>query len=216
MIVSSDAAYSPAFVCGGRPVRLPSTGPLSASSYQAERGKVSMLPIETERLVIRPLSSADVAALVVLWTDPEVTRYMGGPRDPSRLESGFAEDLAAAEPPRFDLWPTVETASGQVIGHCGLLDKEVDGAAEIEVVYVLARSAWGKGFATEAAAALCQAAFGRLNLPRLIALIDPRNVASARVAEKIGLRLEKTTVRPGGKVMQVYALSAAEAASRTG
>ena len=177
---------------------------------------VSMLPMETQRLTIRPLVSSDVAALVALWTDPEVTRYMGGPRDRSRLESGFAEDLAVAERPSFDLWPTVETSSGQVIGHCGLLDKDVDGAAEVEVVYVIARSAWGKGFATEAAAALCQAAFGRLGLPRLIALIDPQNVASARVAEKIGLRLEKTTERPGGKIMQVYALSAAQAASRGG
>jgi len=81
---------------------------------------------------------------------------------------------------------------------------------------VIARSAWGKGFATEAAAALCQAAFGLLGLPRLIALIDPQNVASARVAEKIGLRLEKTTERPGGKIMQVYSLSAAQAAPRAG
>lgn len=175
-----------------------------------------MLPIATEHLTIRPLVSSDVAALVALWTDPEVTRYMGGPRDRSQLESGFAEELAVVERPCFDLWPTVETASGQIIGHCGLLDKEVDGVAEVEVVYVLARSAWSKGLATEAAAALRQAAFGTLNLPRLIALIDPGNVASARVAEKVGLRLEKTTERPGGKVMQVYALSAAQAASRKG
>jgi len=88
-----------------------------------------MLPIVTQRLTIRPLVSSDVAALVALWTDPEVTRYMGGPRDRSRLEGGFAEDLAVAERPSFDLWPTVETSSGQVIGHCGLLYKDVDGAA---------------------------------------------------------------------------------------
>jgi ribosomal-protein-alanine N-acetyltransferase len=170
-----------------------------------------MSPMETERLTLRPLAAEYVPALVDLWTDPEVTRYMGGPRERETLERTFAEDLAA-EPPRFDLWPLIEKSSGQVIGHCGLIDKDVDGVEEIEVVYVLARSAWGKGYATEAAQALRQAAFGEFGLSRLVALIDPENAASAHVAEKIGLLLEKTTVRPGGKVMQVYALSAAQAA----
>jgi RimJ/RimL family protein N-acetyltransferase len=183
----------------------------SPDDHSGEAKAMSLLPIETDRLILRELTAQDVAALADLWSDADVTRYMGGPRDRAKLETIFAEDLAVAEPPRFDLWPLAEKASGRVVGHCGLLDKDVDGAAEVEIVYVLARGAWGKGYATEAACALRRAAFDVLGLPRLIALIDPENAPSARVAEKIGLRLEKTTLRPGGKVMHVYALSAAEA-----
>lgn len=77
--------------------------------------------------------------------------------------------------------------------------------AAIWAVYVITPSAWGKGYATEAALALSEHGFRRLGLARVIALIDPTNAASARVVEKVGLRFERETRRPGGKIMQVYA-----------
>ena len=170
--------------------------------------------LDTHRLLIRDLEADDIPALVGLWTDPDVTRYMGGPRDVTGLRKSLRED-AAAIPPAFDLRPVVDKASGDVVGHCGLLEKRVDGAQEIEVVYVFAKAAWGRGLATEAARALREHAFIEMGIPRLIALVDPGNIASARVASKIGLEYEKTTVRPGGKEMQVYVLAnpAAEARS---
>ncbi len=77
-------------------------------------------------------------------------------------------------------------------------------AAETELNYVFAKSVWARGYATEAARALCTFAAEHLRLPRLIALIDPENRASARVAEKVGMRFCKETIRPTGKRMQVY------------
>lgn len=105
-----------------------------------------------------------------------------------------------------DLWPVVEKATGKVIGHCGLLQKEVDGQQEVELVYVFARASWGRGYATEAAMALRDHAFGQLGLQRLISLIEPENAVSERVAIKVGMRLEKEVVRPGGRTMRVYAI----------
>jgi [ribosomal protein S5]-alanine N-acetyltransferase len=168
------------------------------------------MQIETRRLVLRTLQCDDIVPLATLWSDASVTRYLGGPRDFENVQKNLEEDLAQAQPPQFDLWTLVEKSSGRVIGHCGLLDKEVDGRAEIELIYVLAIDAWGKGYATEIAAALRDYAFHYLGLSRLIALVEPKNVSSARVAEKVGMRDEKQIVRPGGHVRHVYAITRPE------
>jgi len=165
------------------------------------------MPIETERLLLRPMQAEDIPALVALWMDPDATRFMGGPRERAFLEQTFAEDLANPTPPVYDLWPVIERASGQVVGNCGLLDKDVDGVTEIELVYVLAPAYWGQGYATEIGQALVDHAASTLALPRLIALIDPGNAASAAVARHTGMRHERDVIRPGGKVVQVYALT---------
>jgi RimJ/RimL family protein N-acetyltransferase len=100
----------------------------------------------------------------------------------------------------------VERATSRVIGECGLIEKEVEGRPELELVYVLAPDAWGRGYATEAAAAVREAAEDA-GVPRLIALIDPGHPASARVARKIGMSLEREVIRPSGAVRQVYAIA---------
>jgi RimJ/RimL family protein N-acetyltransferase len=163
--------------------------------------------IETERLLIRALEADDAPPLAAMWADPDVTRHMGGPRDHAQVLGRLEEDARGA-PLRFDLWPVIEKASGRVVGGCGLLDKEVDGRPEIELVYVFVRDVWGRGYATEAAAAVRDHAFRVLAVSRLIALIDPANAASGRVAEKVGMRFERETLRPGGRSMRVYALPA--------
>ncbi len=167
--------------------------------------------IETQRLLLRPLTSADVDAIVQIWTDPDVTRYMGGPRDPEKVRATLTEDARANPPPLFDLQPVVEKATGIVIGDCGIIEKTVDDRAEHEVVYVLAKSAWGKGYATEIAQAIRDHAFEQMGLQRIIALIDAENVASRRVAEKVGFNYEKDTVRPSGKQMHVFAAESEQA-----
>lgn len=161
--------------------------------------------LHTPRLAIRPLTPEAVDPLVALWTDPEVTRHIGGPRDPTAVADAIR--AAAEAPPRArDLWPLYETSTGTLVGHCGLLEKEVDGRPEVELVYVIARGRWGRGYATEAAAALRDHALGVMGVPRLIGLIEPGNAPSARVAEKLGMALEGETVRPGGRVVQVWAI----------
>ena len=163
--------------------------------------------LETKRLLLRAIQAEDIHPLVQLWTDPEVTRYMGGPREQAYLEKVFAEDLNNPTPDIYDLWPVIEKASSQVVGHCGLLDKEIEGQPEIELTYVMAKSAWGKGYATEMALALKQYAQEQMGLDRIVALIDPDNAASERVALKVGLRFEREVTRPGGKVMKLYAVN---------
>jgi RimJ/RimL family protein N-acetyltransferase len=159
--------------------------------------------IETQRLLLRNTEAGDIAALVSMWTDPEVTRFMGGPRDAAWLEQNFAEDANNPDPPLYDQWPVVEKSSDKVIGYCGLLDKEVEGQLEIELVYVFVPSVWGKGYGTEMAMALREHATHSMGLKRLIALIEPDNEPSVRVAERLGFHAEKQIVR-GDSARMLY------------
>ena len=169
--------------------------------------------LSTPRLRLRPMCADDLPALMALWTDPAVTRFLGGPREPVALRAGLSEDLLP-DAPALNLWPVVEQASGTVVGHCGILDKEVDGQTEYELVYVFAQEVWGKGYAAEIGLALREHAFHVLGLARLISLIEPENAASRRVAEKVGMRHAGDTLRPGGRTLCVYAVE--RGASATG
>jgi len=164
--------------------------------------------LETERLTLRKLIEEDAPILARLWSDPRVTEYEGGPRELAQVEKSLLEDARSGQPSAFDMWTLVEKETQQVVGHCGLIEKEIEGKKEIEVTYTLAQESWSKGYATEIAVALRDYAAAKLGVTRLIALIHPGNVASVRVAEKIGMRFEREVVRPSGTVRQIYSWEA--------
>jgi ribosomal-protein-alanine N-acetyltransferase len=165
------------------------------------------MKIETDRLIIKSNQEVDLEPLAALWADPEVTHYMGGPRNYEEILKILREDAQINPQPTFDLWPVIEKATGQIIGTAGILEKDIDGRSQYEIIYVLAKAAWGKGFATELASSLKDYAFDELGLKRVTALIDPDNVKSEMVATKIGFRCEKDTIRPNGKTMRLLALN---------
>ena len=163
------------------------------------------MQLTTDRLVIRSLQAEDAERLADIWSDADVTRYMDGSRNHAEVNRNvLAEAEEGDRDPSDSLWPVIEKLNGRLVGHCGILKKEVDGKTERELVYVFARDTWAKGYATEAARALCQYAFDKLHLKCIIALIDPENVASAGVAKKAGLTFRGETVRPSGKRKHVY------------
>lgn len=162
--------------------------------------------LETDRLYLRSLEEPDIPVLALLWTEPEVTRFIGGPRVYDEVYNSLAEDSLITPEPVYDLWPTLEKSTNRIVGHCGIIDKEIDNVVEFDVTYVLSRSAWGKGYATEIATSLKDYAFRTLDLQRIVALIDPTNKASINVAQKVGMRFEKETHRPNEKIMHVYSL----------
>jgi ribosomal-protein-alanine N-acetyltransferase len=87
------------------------------------------------------------------------------------------------------------------MGRCGLLPWTIDGRPEVEVAYTLAKEAWGRGLGTEAAQGILDYGFEQLGLARLICLIHPSNLASIRVATKIGMTLEREWQGSKGPVL---------------
>lgn len=82
------------------------------------------MQIETKRLLLRPLESSDAQALSRVWSDSEVTRYLGGPRDRGEIRKLLEEDVRSGSTGYIDLWPVIEKATSEVVGHCGLLEKQ--------------------------------------------------------------------------------------------
>ena len=160
--------------------------------------------LETDRLILRRQQTADVSFLVDLWSDPEATRYLSGPRDRSFLLAEFEKTAAHPTAEVYDLWPVVEKESNHLVGHSGLLDKDIEGKTEIELNYIFSPSVWGRGYATEMGRAIRRWARETMGLSRLIALIEPDNLASQRVAVKVGMHLEKEIIRPGGARKKLF------------
>lgn len=149
--------------------------------------------LETSRLVLRRLVMDDLNDLFALYSDPEIRRYF--PEGVLTLEE-TKEELewflnGHPRHPELGLWATIHKATGKFIGRCGLLPWEIDGTLEVEIAYLLDKSFWHQGLATEAAQGILHYAFEKLNLSRLICLIDPENLPSQKVAERLGMTLER-------------------------
>ena len=152
-----------------------------------------MIILETNRLILRHLVNDDLDDLFALYSDPEIRQYF-----PEGLLN-LAETKEELEwhmnghpkYPELGLWATIHKETGKFIGRCGLLPWEIDDKLEVEIAYLLDKSFWHQGLATEAAQAILKYGFEKLNLSRLICLIDPENISSQRVAERIGMTLER-------------------------
>jgi ribosomal-protein-alanine N-acetyltransferase len=150
-----------------------------------------MPSVETARLVLRPFIRADIAALAPIYGDPEVMRYMrtGHPTPAERISFIIDYYIRYWQEHPFGLWAVERRDDGALIGQCGLF--HLDNTPEVEVAYLLARDAWGQGYAPEAAAATLRYGFETAGLDRIVAVVRPQNIASQRVLEKIGLRFER-------------------------
>lgn len=149
--------------------------------------------LETERLILRHLLPDDLDDLYALYSDPEIRQYFPEGTLTYAETREELEWFLNGHPahPELGLWATIYKEDGRFIGRCGLLPWTIDGQPEVEVAYLLAKEYWGKGLASEAARAIRHHAFDKLNLTRLICLIDRDNQASMRVALNIGMTFEK-------------------------
>lgn len=152
-----------------------------------------MTPVlETERLALRELLPSDLDFVASMLADPEVMRFY--PKCYTRAESGEWLDRQRRryETDGHGLWLVSLRETGEPVGQVGLVRQQVDGAAEDEVGYLIARRYWRRGFAIEAALATRDYAFAR-GRRRVISLIRPVNLPSQAVARKLGMAVEKST-----------------------
>ena len=166
-----------------------------------------MEAITTERLCLRPFTSADLDDLAAILGDPEVMRYsLMTPKSREETKSALDGILSTYEKEDFGLYAVVNKTEGKLIGYCGFVPRRVDGEREIELGCGLAHAYWGKGLASEATKACRDYGFGKLGFQRLISIFDPRNLASIRVAEKLGMKFEKASEFEGAP-LHIYGVA---------
>ena len=165
-----------------------------------------MTTLETERLRLRMFRDDDLDAYAAMSADPEVMRYIGAGGPQTRAESwrSMATFLGHWQLRGYGMWAVEERATGALVGRIGFHNPE--GWPGFECGWLLARGAWGKGYATEGARRALEHAFTVLGRDHVISLIRPANVASIHVAERIGETLEGRTMLFGAEAL-VYGIS---------
>lgn len=178
--------------------------------FRVQRANQSMtIILETERLVFRRLLPVDLDNLFALYRDPEIRRHFPEGTLTYEETQDELEFFLNGHPdhPELGLWATIRKEDNRFIGRCGLLPWTIGGRAEVEVAYLLAKEYWEQGLGTEAAQGIARYAVERLHLSRLICVVSPENVASAKVARNLGMTLEAEMEDEDGPFL-LYSMSA--------
>ena len=143
--------------------------------------------LETARLALRELEPDDLDFLASMMADPEVSHHYD-----RRFSREAADEWLHRQLERYDtdghgLWLAMDKVTRTPVGQVGLILQTVQGKRRPEIGWLLDRKQWGKGYATEAGAAVRDAAFSRWKYPEVISLIRPANTSSQKVAERLGL-----------------------------
>jgi len=162
------------------------------------------LELDTERLFLWPLVQDDCEMAFETFMDPEVMRFVADVSSEEALAEEMKVSIRRGAGGRIGVWCVIQRETGEKLGIAILLplpieEDDTDWSllqvdrypdADIEVGFILKRSAWGNGYATEACRRLIQFAFEETELDEIVAVTDPRNAASQKVLRKCGLRDE--------------------------
>ncbi|HJS20828.1 MAG TPA: GNAT family N-acetyltransferase [Anaerolineales bacterium] len=148
--------------------------------------------LETERLTLRPLTDEDAGFILELLNDPSFIRNIGD-RKVRTLQDArtYITDGPVASYARngFGLYLVELTESGAAMGMCGLIRRNT--LNDVDIGYAFLPMYWSKGYAFEAALAMKQHARDVLGLRRMVAIVDPQNLSSIRLLEKLGMKFER-------------------------
>jgi len=153
--------------------------------------------LQTDRLLLRELDSADLSFLLDLLSDPDVMRFWPNPLTKEECNDWLQRQRVRYEEHGYGYWLAINKAGGEPLGQAGLLQIEVDHRSETALGYIIRKAYWNRGYATEAAAGCLEYAFETLEVSRVIAPIRPGNTPSERVAVKMGMLPERTVAFAG-------------------
>ena len=162
------------------------------------------LDLETDRLLLRPLAECDLDVGIAILTDPAVMKYVGKTKTKDEVIEELPTAIKRCAGGCIGIWCVIEKSTEEKLGSVFLLPMPIEEEdtnwdlvagdelpdCEIEIGYILKISAWGKGYATEAARRLLKFAFEETPLDEIVAVIDTENIASQSVLEKCGLVYE--------------------------
>jgi ribosomal-protein-alanine N-acetyltransferase len=181
------------------------------------------LVLETPRLRLAPLVMEDLDIALAVLCDPEVMRYVGHAMTPEAVVAHMTDAVKRGAGGRIGIWCARQKATGEKIGDGVLLpipieEDDTDWSQvvpeayprnRIEVGYLLRRSAWGQGYATEMCQCLLRFAFEQTTLDEIVACTDPGNAVSRRVLRKSGMR-DCGTGRAYGEPVAWFEMTRAE------
>jgi RimJ/RimL family protein N-acetyltransferase len=155
--------------------------------------QVESIVCESPRLILQKFNEGDAGALFDFRGDPDVMRFsITGVETREDIQTKYLPScMKRYSRDGFGQWAVIRKSDGRCIGECGICVQVVDGTREYEISYRLRRDCWGLGLATEAARACVDYGFKKAGLTRLISIIEEENSASIRVAQKMGMTLEK-------------------------
>jgi ribosomal-protein-alanine N-acetyltransferase len=161
--------------------------------------------LETARMRLLPWQPDDWLLLRPIASDPQVMRYIsdGQPWPDERIREFVGRQISHFDKLGYCLWKLLLKESSEMIGFCGL--QPLDGTAETEIGWWLARAWWRRGLATEAARTALLDGFERAELQRIVAIAMAANRASIHVMEKLGMKYEREMVHRGFDVV-LYAV----------
>lgn len=146
--------------------------------------------IETPRLILRPVAIGDFEDTHAMGSDPDVVRYIGKPATREESWHKLLRHIGHWAAFGHGLFAVRDAASGVFLGQTGLADFHRGLGARFdpvpEAAWIFARAAHGRGIATEAVAAVHDWFAAQVGAPRTVCIINPENLASARVAAKLG------------------------------
>ncbi|MEO0013509.1 MAG: hypothetical protein RLZZ535_1898 [Cyanobacteriota bacterium] len=154
--------------------------------------------LETSRLTLRYITSRDAEALMPILGDAEVMQFsIIGVHSKKQIKQFIEQRLISYLEYGFGLYAVVHKQNQELIGYCGFFIQSIEQQKEVEVGYRLARKYWGQGLATESAKAVVEYGQQRFNFQRFVCLIETENSRSIRVANKLGMTLEKKIIYHG-------------------
>jgi len=166
--------------------------------------------IETERLLIREMNFDDFDALFDILSDAETMAHYPSPFDEEKVRSWIAWNIDNYRKYGFGLWAVVLKECGKVIGDCGVTMQNIDGEMLPEIGYHINKNHSRRGYGSEAAESVKKWAFENTNFDQLYSYMKHTNIASAAVAESIGMTKIKEFPDNKNGMTYVYSISRAQ------
>jgi len=158
--------------------------------------------LETRRTKVREICMEDMEALFLLYEDPSITAYMeplfDGPQE-VQYQRDYIEKVYGLYD--YGMWLVVEKSTGQVIGRAGIESKDPAQPYSVEMGYLIRKDKQGMGYATEVCQGIIAYAKEELEMERVVAMVNPANKASVRVAKKLGMRPTGESTEETGEIV---------------